>query len=77
MLATTLAELGQFLVDRNALEEGLDRLGRAREQAEVVRRSVPDDPSNLNTLASVYRGIGKALGKQESRRRPWSHSHRQ
>jgi eukaryotic-like serine/threonine-protein kinase len=64
VLATTSAELGQFLLDRNVLGEGLDRLGRAREQAEVVRQSLPDDINNLNTLASVERGIGKALGKQ-------------
>ena len=48
----------------DALVEGLDCLGRAREQAELVRRSLPDDLSNLITLASVHRGIGKVLGKQ-------------
>ena len=39
-------------------------MNRAREQAETVRRSLPDDVTNLITLASVHRGIGKALGKQ-------------
>ncbi len=38
--------------------------GRAREQAEAVRRSLADDVQNLITLASAHRGIGKALGKQ-------------
>ncbi len=64
VLATTYAEVGQFLVDRDAIGEGLDCLNRAREQAETVRRSLPDNVSNLIALASVHRGIGKALGKQ-------------
>jgi hypothetical protein len=64
VLATTYAELGQELVDADALEEALTTFGRARDQAEVVRRSLADDLNNLITLASVHRGIGKVLGKQ-------------
>jgi serine/threonine-protein kinase len=64
VLATSYVELGQFLIDRDALAEGLECFGRAREQAEVVLRSAPDDTHNLIALASIQRGIGKALGKQ-------------
>jgi serine/threonine-protein kinase len=64
VLATSHAELGQFLIDWDALAEGLECFGRAREQAEVVQRVVPDDTTNLQVLASIHRGIGKVLGKQ-------------
>ena len=64
VLATSYAELGQVLIDRDALAEGLECFGRAREQAEVVQRAIPDAINNLITLASIHRGIGKALGKQ-------------
>ncbi len=64
VLATSYEHLGQFLIDQDSLAEGLDCLGRARDQAELVRRSLPDDLQNLVSLASVHRGIGKVLGKQ-------------
>jgi hypothetical protein len=37
---------------------------RAREQAEIVQRSIPDETNSLVTLAAIHRGIRKALGKQ-------------
>lgn len=64
VLGTSYVEFGQFLIDRDALAEGLDCLKRAGEHAELVRRSLPDDLSNLVALASVHRGIGKVLLKQ-------------
>ena len=64
VLATSNEELGQELVDQGKLAEGLQGFTQAREQAEIVQRSIPEDTNNLVTLASIHRGIGKALGKQ-------------
>jgi serine/threonine-protein kinase len=64
VLATSYVDLGQFLIDRDALAEGMECFSRAREQAEVVQRALADNTQNLIALASIHRGIGKALGKQ-------------
>jgi tetratricopeptide (TPR) repeat protein len=63
-LASGACQLGQFLIDHDEIDAGLHALAKAREQAETVRRTNPNDVRNLNTLASVHRGIGKTLAKQ-------------
>ena len=42
----------------------MNALAKARDQAETVKKTNPNDVRNLNTLASIHRGIGKALAKQ-------------
>jgi len=64
VLATGAAEFGQFLIDHGALDDGLSALAKAREQSEAVRRVNPNDVYNVNTLASIFRGIGKARAVQ-------------
>ena len=64
VLATSASELGQFLIDHEEVDAGLNALAKARVQAETVRRTNPNDVTNLNTLASIHRGIGKTLAKQ-------------
>ena len=51
MLATSPAELGQYLIDHDEIDAGLNALAKAREQAEMVRRTNPNDVRNLNSLA--------------------------
>jgi eukaryotic-like serine/threonine-protein kinase len=63
-LATSTCELGQHLIDHDEIDAGLNALTRARDQAETVRRTNPNDVRNLNTLASIHRGIGKTRAKQ-------------
>ena len=64
VLATGASELGQYLIDHDEIDAGLIALAKARDQAETVRRTNPNDVRNLNSLASIHRGIGKALAKQ-------------
>ncbi len=64
MLATAASELGQLLIDHDEIEAGLNALAKARDQAETVRTTSPNDVTNLNALASIHRGIGKALARQ-------------
>ena len=64
VLATSASELGQFLIDHDEIDAGLKALAKAREQAETVRRTNPNDVTNLNALASIHRGIGKTLARQ-------------
>ena len=64
MLATSASELGQVLIDHDEIDAGLIALAKARDQAETVRRTNPNDVRNLNSLASIHRGIGKTLAKQ-------------
>ena len=63
-LATSAAELGQCLIDHDEIDAGLIALAKARDQAETVRRTNPNDVRNLNSLASIHRGIGKTHAKQ-------------
>ena len=42
-------------------------LAKARDQAETVTTTNPNDCTSLNTLASIHRGIGKALARQGKR----------
>ncbi len=62
--ATAAAEFGQLLIDHEEIDAGLLALAKARDQAETVRGTNPNDVKNLNTLASIHRGIGKTLAKQ-------------
>ncbi len=64
VLATGASEYGQQLIDHDEGDDGLFALARAREQAEAVRRADPNNLSNINALASILRGIGKARAKQ-------------
>jgi eukaryotic-like serine/threonine-protein kinase len=64
VLATAASELGQFLIDHDEIEAGLNALAKARDQAETVRATNPNYGTNLNALASIHRGIGKARAKQ-------------
>ena len=64
VLATSASELGQFLIDHDEIDAGLDALGKARDQAEAVLKTNPSDVRNLNTQASILRGIGKTRAKQ-------------
>ncbi len=64
VLATSAAELGQGLVDHDEIDAGLAAFAQARDQSETVRRTNPNDVRNINTLASIYRGIGKTQAKQ-------------
>ena len=64
VLATSASQLGQFLIDHEEVDAGLNALAKAREQAETVRRTNPNDVTNLPALASIHRGIGKTLAKQ-------------
>ena len=64
VLATSAAELGEYLIDRGEIEAGLNALAKAREQAEMVRKTNPNDVRNLNSLAMILRGIGKTRAKQ-------------
>jgi eukaryotic-like serine/threonine-protein kinase len=63
-LATGAVELGQSLVDHDEIDAGLVAFAKARDQSETVRRTNPNDVRNINTLASIHRGIGKTLAKQ-------------
>ncbi len=63
-LATSAAELGQCLTDHDEIDAGLVAFAKARDQSETVRRTNPNDVRNINTLASIHRGIGKTLAKQ-------------
>jgi eukaryotic-like serine/threonine-protein kinase len=63
-LATAASELGQSLIDHDEIDAGLVAFAKARDQSEVVRRTNPDDVRNINTLASIHRGIGKPQAKQ-------------
>ena len=63
-LATSAAELGQSLIDHDETEAGLVAFAKARDQSETVRKTNPDDVRNINTLASIHRGVGKIQGKQ-------------
>src|SRR5262249_33152404 len=62
--ATSSAEFGEYLIDRDELEAGVNALARAREHAEMVRKTNPNDGRNLNSLAMILRGIGKTRAKQ-------------
>ena len=64
VLATGASELGQYLIDHDEIDAGLNALAKARDQAETVRRTNPNDVRNLNSLASIHRGIGKTRAKQ-------------
>ena len=64
MLASLASQLGQYLLDHDEIDAGLNALSKAREQAESIRRTNPKDVNNLNSLASILRGIGKARAKQ-------------
>ncbi len=60
VLATCASSFGQHLIDHDEVDAGLNALAKARDQAETVQRTDPNDVNNLNNLASVLRGIGKA-----------------
>ncbi len=61
VLATSASEFGNILIDHNEFDAGLSYLGKARNHAETVRRTNPNDVINLNTAAAIDRGIGKTL----------------
>ena len=62
--ARSFAEYAQALVDGDHLELAKQALARAQEHAEVLQKENPKDISNLSTLSSVHRNLGKILGKQ-------------
>ena len=62
--ATGACEFGQQLIDNDEPVAGLNALERARDQSEMVKRMNPSDIMNLNTLASIHRGIGKVRSIQ-------------
>ena len=64
VLATGASQSGQYLIDHDEVDAGLNALAKARDQAETVKRTNPNDVTNLNSLASIHRGIGKSLAKQ-------------
>jgi serine/threonine protein kinase/tetratricopeptide (TPR) repeat protein len=64
VLGTSAEELGQCLVDHDEIDAGLIAFAQARDQAETVRGMNPNDVRNVNTLASIHRGIGKTYAKQ-------------
>jgi tetratricopeptide (TPR) repeat protein len=64
VLASGASQLAQALIDHDEIDTGLKALATARDQAETVRRTNPNDVRNLNSLASIHRGIGKTLAKQ-------------
>jgi tetratricopeptide (TPR) repeat protein len=64
VLATSATELGQFLLDHDEIDAGFNALVKARDQAETVRKTSPNDVKNLFTLASILRGIGKTRARQ-------------
>ena len=64
ILASLASQLGQYLIDHDEMEAGLIALAKSRDQAESIRRTNPNDVRNLNSLASIHRGIGKAHAKQ-------------
>jgi eukaryotic-like serine/threonine-protein kinase len=64
VLATSASEFGQELIDHDEIDAGLQYFAKARAHAEAVQKANPKNVQNLNTLASIHRGIGKALGKQ-------------
>ena len=66
VLATSETELGQALVDHDEIDAGLAAFVLALEHAEIVRKKNSRDHINMNTLASIHRGMGKALGKQSN-----------
>jgi tetratricopeptide (TPR) repeat protein len=66
VLATSASFFGLRLIDHNEIDAGLIALGKARNQAEAVRRTNPHDVNNLNTAAAIDRGIGKTLGLKGS-----------
>jgi eukaryotic-like serine/threonine-protein kinase len=63
-LASLASQLGQYLIDHDEIDAGLNALAKARDQAETIRRTNPNDVNNLNCLASILRGIGKSRAKQ-------------
>jgi serine/threonine protein kinase len=63
-LATAASELGQSLIDHDEIDAGLVAFAKARDQSEAVRRTNPNDIRNINTLASIHRGIGKTQAKR-------------
>jgi tetratricopeptide (TPR) repeat protein len=64
VLATSSAEYGECLIDHDEIEVGLNALAKAREHAEKVAKTNPNDVRNLNALAMILRGIGKTRAKQ-------------
>ena len=64
VLASLASQFGQYLIDHDEIEAGLIALAKARDQAETIRRTNPNDVRNLNSLASIHRGIGKSRAKQ-------------
>ena len=64
ILASLASQLGQYLIDHDEVDAGLSALAKARDQAETIRRTNPNDVRNLNSLASIHRGIGKSRAKQ-------------
>ena len=64
ILASLASQCGQYLIDHDEIEAGLIALAKARDQGETIRRTNPNDVRNLNSLASIHRGIGKSRAKQ-------------
>ncbi len=64
ILASLASQFGQYLIDHDEIEAGLSALAKARDQGETIRRTNPNDVRNLNSLASIHRGIGKSRAKQ-------------
>ncbi len=64
ILASLASQSGQYLIDHDEIEAGLIALAKARDQGETIRRTNPNDVRNLNSLASIHRGIAKSHAKQ-------------
>ena len=64
ILASLASQYGQFLIDHDEIEAGLNALAKARDQGETIRRTNPNDVRNLNSLASIHRGIAKSHAKE-------------
>jgi len=64
ILASLASQSGQYLIDHDEIEAGLIVLAKARDQGETIRRTNPNDVRNLNSLASIHRGIAKSRAKQ-------------
>ena len=60
ILASLASQSGQYLIDHDEVDAGLSALAKARDQGETIRRTNPNDVRNLNSLASIHRGIAKS-----------------
>ncbi len=64
VLAMLASQAGQYLIDHDEVEAGLIVLAKARDQADTITRTNPNDVRNWNSLAAIHRGIGRSRAKQ-------------